>query len=112
MKCKIMCVGLMVLCASNVFGDDLLRASKQDPYQVHIFPNGGMFVFYAKITSGTAPSCSGDNRWSIKTDKPGASALISMVIAAKSSARTISVVGTGKCNPAGYGYEVSYLYYN
>lgn len=90
----------------------VLQAVNQTPYSIHIFPNEGMFVFYANVTSGDLPGCSGNNRWSIKTDKPGAKELISMIIAARTAGRTVTVMGDGTCNPDGYGYLVSYVYYN
>lgn len=89
-----------------------ITAGGQIPESVHVFPNSGMFVFYATLTAGSSPECFGANRWSIKTTKPGAKELISMVIAAKLAKRTISVIGSGHCNPDGYGYEVMYLYLN
>lgn len=94
----------------------VLHANNEKPYAVHAFPQAGMFVFYANTVSttvdGLLPSCSGDHRWSIKTDSPGAKETISMIIAAKTSGRTITVKGNGTCNPSGYGYLVSYLYLN
>jgi hypothetical protein len=32
-----------------------------------------------------------------------------MVIAAKVSGRTVTVVGTDRCNPDGFGYEIGWL---
>jgi len=103
---------VFIILPSMTVAAPALQAVKQAPSSVHIFPQQGMFVFYATITSGTLPSCSGDNRWSIKTDKPGAKELISMIIAARTSGRTVTVMGDGTCNPDGYGYQVSYMYYN
>ena len=87
-------------------------AANQKPTGVHIAPGHGILVFHAIVTSGTKPSCAGDNRWSIKTDTPGAKELISMVIAAKVSDRTITVHGDGNCDSSGWGYKISYMYLN
>lgn len=103
---------LLVLSLIQVSYAGDITASQQVPYNIHIFPQNGMFVFYANITDGDLPSCNGDHRWSINTDKPGAQELISMVIAARTAGNVITVKGTGDCNPDGYGYQVNYLFYD
>ena len=87
-------------------------ASGANPTGVHVFPHQGVFVFYATVTEGELPACSGDHRWAISTDAPGAKELISMVTAAKVANRTITVIGNDACNPTGFGYYVNYLYLN
>lgn len=103
---------LVILLISQSVFSNTIAAINQAPHTVHVFPANGMFVFYATVTSGTLPSCSGDNRWAVNTDKPGAKELISMVIAAKVSGRTIHVHGSGNCDPSGFGYEINYLQLN
>lgn len=87
-------------------------ANNQQPGSVHIFPNSRMFVFYADVTSGVSPTCSGENRWALNTSYPSAKELISMVITAKATGKTMPVIGSGNCNQGGYGYEIHYLYLN
>lgn len=103
---------LTLLVMSFPVFSEQFTAANQQPRAIHIFPSSGMFAFYADVTSGIPPTCSGDNRWALNASYPGAKELISMVITTKATGKTISVIGSGNCNQGGYGYEISYLYLN
>jgi len=108
---KMFVLFLLLSFFSVVFSAEF-TAKEQEPRSVHMFTSG-IFVFYATVTHGVPPACSGQNRWAIKSGSTVAKEIISMVIAAKASSRTITVVGTGNCNPdGGSGYGIRYLYLN
>lgn len=82
------------------------------PTGIHVFPETGVFVFYATVTEGVRPNCQGDDRWALRTSEPAAAELISMVISATVSGRTVTVVGSDTCDSSQAGYHIQYLYLN
>ena len=104
-------IAVLIFSISTVAYSAVPVAVKQLPKDVHMFTTG-VFVFYADVTEGDQiANCSGNNRWAINASSTGAKEIISMVIAAKVAGQTITVVGTGNCNPnGGSGYGISHLY--
>lgn len=80
--CVYALLSLGLLFAGSAVNASSCRAAEQIPYNIHMFPNSGIFVFYAQVAEGDMPSFNGDHRWSIALDQPGADVLISMVIGA------------------------------
>lgn len=109
MKTNLIVAATLLLFSFNSFSQANLVASRVQVSNPHIFPHNGVFVFNAVVTEGELPNCSGNNRWAMQTDAPGAEALISIVISAKVANQTVTVVGDGSCDASNFGYRVGYV---
>lgn len=102
---------LIISFSFNALANQIV-ASRVKVINPHVFPHHGVFVFYAKVDTGTLPECSGENRWAIKTDAKGASEMISMIISAKIANQEVTVFGDGQCDSSNFGYKINYVLLN
>ncbi|PXA90690.1 hypothetical protein DMC25_02530 [Caulobacter sp. D4A] len=65
---------------------------------------GSTVMFYTSGTRSTAPSCQGADvpaRWAIDVSTPAGQSMLSILLTAYSTQRTVKILGTGTCSVQG-----------
>jgi len=76
-----------------------------------IFTKNGTVIFYTTGTRSDIPGCAADHRWVMfAAPYNNAQAMVSGILAAYSSGKSIAVIGTGACNFENGGEAVEYFY--
>lgn len=103
-------VFIILLCFSQA--SFAQHARSVDPEIVHVYAALNAFIVYAEVNEGVAPTCGAmdANRWAVGLNSPGSKEIISMVIAAKTAGRKITVLGNGTCDASGQGLYIVALY--
>lgn len=105
---KFIFIILIILSTTASFGQ---TSREEKPYAVHNYLSAEAFVFNSDVNENPiTTTCIAPNRWAVKLGTVGAQEVVSMILSAKVSGKTITVVGDGTCDISGQGYKIVALY--